>query len=123
VKYPAQQIYCVGERVPLHENNAWTVVLIVAPNSKGELEPIGTGFLVGVRSLFPSLAYTYVVTAAHVVRFAHDPSIRMTRLDGSVEDMPVPQWIYHDDGETDVAVCPIHLDQAPVPLQDHRHRF
>jgi hypothetical protein len=57
-----------------------------------------------------------VVTAGHVVRFSPFTAVRLSRTEGSVDDWPVPGWIFHDDGETDVAVAPILLDKG-------RYRF
>jgi hypothetical protein len=87
-------------------------VMIVAPDWAGDCQPIGTGFLVAIPGPGPGTAYEYVVTAAHVLRQNSNILVRVARLDGSVIDLPASGWVFHEDGETDVAVSSIRLDQG-----------
>ena len=76
--------------------------------------PIGTGFLVGVRPPIGTpmtRAFTvYVVTAAHVVQAESESWIRLRRISGELEDIPVTDWIFHD--RDDVAIAPLELDET-----------
>ena len=49
----------------------------------------GTGFLTMIPSVDPHLGFTYVVTAAHVVRPFCSTFIKLLRRDGTVADLPV----------------------------------
>jgi len=106
------RIRYVGEVVPLSEEVAQASVILVAPDAQGDPVPIGTGFFVGMPGPVAAIGVSYVVTAAHVVRFAPKTYIRVSRNDGAPEDLPVPQWEFHDDGESDVAVAPVNLNVA-----------
>lgn len=79
--------------------------------------PIGTGFLVGVRTPpDPALARAftlYLVTAAHVVRGEDETWIRLKRLGGPLEDVRISTWSYHDDD--DIAVSVLDLDEEETP--------
>jgi hypothetical protein len=102
--------------MPLSESNVEVVVMVVSPNPAGENVPIGTAFFVTVRGPAPNYGFGYVVTAAHVVRSSPQSFVRMSLIHGSTEDIPIAEWTFHDDSETDVALAPIFLDQA-------RYRF
>jgi len=106
------RIRYAGETVPLSEVYAEASVMIVAPDSSGDMHPIGTGFLVAMPGPAPGTAHEYVITAAHVVRFAQQTHVRLSRVAGGTEDLPVDRWVFHDDGETDVAVVPVRLSQS-----------
>jgi hypothetical protein len=110
--------------VPISETNVDAAVMIVAPAPGGENAPIGTGFVVAVEGHhpIPGKAFGYVVTAAHVVRFVASSYVRVSLQGGGVQDLPVPRWTFHDDGETDVAVAPISINRQvlrhlPTPIE------
>ena len=79
--------------------------------------PIGTGFLLGVRP--PSepssrRAFTlYLATAAHVVRGENPTWVRLRRLEGELEDVPVAGWFIHD--RADVAIAVLDLEERHTP--------
>ena len=100
--------------MPLSETNVGVTVMVVAPKPDGTRVPIGTGFVTAVSSPIPGKGFGYVVTAAHVVRFAPTTFVRVTLVSGGIVDIPIPQWIFHDDGETDVAVSPISLNRSII---------
>lgn len=62
----------------------------------------GTGFLTMIPSVDPHLGFTYVVTAAHVVRPFCSTFIKLLRRDGTVADLPVSRWVFH--ATEDIAV-------------------
>lgn len=68
---------------------------------------VGTAFLVFITSASGFLQHLYVVTAAHVVDGAEQTFVRIPMHDGSVNDVPVPEWVPHS--KYDVAVGPIKL--------------
>lgn len=74
-----------------------------------EPELQGTGFIVGVPASDPASVFLYVVTAAHVVRPFAATFVRISRRDGTVEDMEIPHdaWVFHSF--EDVAAAPIVL--------------
>jgi hypothetical protein len=113
----SQSQACVGEPVPLSATNVDATVMIVAPGKDGRNIPVGTGFVVATQGPTSAKGFGYVVTAAHVVRFATSSYVRLSLRGGQVSDWSVPEWTFHDDGETDIAVAPISLDQRKV-----RHR-
>lgn len=80
--------------------------------------PIGTGFFLLVRAPAepqPSRSGTlYLVTAAHVVRSETDTWVRMRRSDGTLEDLPVENWVFHD--RDDVAIAVMDLDESDQPF-------
>jgi hypothetical protein len=69
----------------------------------------GTAFIVAVPSAVPDAAHYYVVTAAHVVRPCSSTFIRFVAPDGSIDDLPVHEWVYH--ATEDVAVTPLALEK------------
>jgi hypothetical protein len=79
--------------------------------------PIGTGFVLGVRpppEPPPRRAFTlYLATAAHVVKAEESTWIRLRRLGGELEDLPVVGWSIHE--HADVAVAVLDLDERHTP--------
>jgi hypothetical protein len=115
VRYGTQRtVRCVGEVVPLSEVNVGVTVMIVAPAKDDTRVPIGTGFVTAVALPIPGKGFGYVVTAAHIARFAPSTFVRVTLASGGILDVAVPQWSFHDDGETDVAVAPMTLDRSVI---------
>jgi len=82
---------------------------------KGE-DAGGSGFLVAIEG-GPRGRSLYAVTNSHVVGgFGHSPAypvVRVNKQDGTLGTIatPVENWIHHFDGVTDLAVCPISLDE------------
>jgi hypothetical protein len=107
--------------VALNDSIPKTVVFIVG-RRMGETIPIGTGFVVGVRTPpGSSLAFTlYVVTARHVVQFERETWIRFRKMDGTLEDRPVASWELADDDEVALTVLDSDegLDLAVLPIPD-----
>lgn len=77
----------------------------------------GTGFLVGVDSMMPGLAYLYGVTASHNIRESgvSAPALRFNTKDGGifVHTVRASEWIHHQHGD-DVAVCRLELDGEAI---------
>jgi hypothetical protein len=42
--------------------------------------------------------------------------VRLSRVNGGIDDVEIPSWTFHDDGLRDIAVAPITLEAAV-----HRH--
>jgi hypothetical protein len=99
------------------------VLFILAPRTKQpgleEMTPIGTGFLVTYSArAVPDLWFNYVVTARHVIEAEVTTYLRVTRREGGIASLPVPEWHAHPDA--DVAVAPIHI---PAWVEHHRLVF
>jgi hypothetical protein len=111
----------VGSYVALNDTMPKTVAFILGRRSKHGLSqptPIGTGFFLGVRTPEepPSTrAFTlYLITAAHVVGDEPETWLRVRRLDGTLVDIPVPEWKLHD--RADVALTVLDLDESEQPF-------
>ncbi len=103
----------------LNDNIPRTVAFIIGRRVKSGVSqqtPIGTGFFLGVRIEPPSprAATLYLVTAAHVVRAEPETWVRLRRMDGSLEDLLVPERVVHD--HADVAIAPVELDETGQPF-------
>jgi|SRR5260370_13801303 len=62
----------------------------------------GSGVLIGVKSpRFPELSYKYAVTNSHVIREGCSPVIRLNRIGGNFEILPLPTeaWVDHPGGD------------------------
>ncbi len=101
---------------------ARSVVFITTPDGAGELVPAGTAFFTRMTDDHRSW-FTYLVTAAHVVRSTQDESFMRVALDpqsfhepADTEDIRIPKWFFHEDPGIDVAVAPVSLDKQ-------RHSF
>lgn len=68
----------------------------------------GTGFLATIPSVDAHLGFTYIVTAAHVVRPLSSTFIKLLRRDGTVADLPVPRWVFH--ATEDIAIGAFQKD-------------
>jgi hypothetical protein len=94
--------------VPLNDEYPLAVTFITSPASQGDgssaLEPIGTGFVVNLRSRIEGLTFEYVVTAAHVVEGRNETYARIRTRDGGSKDLRVHDWLHHP--KADVAVAP-----------------
>jgi hypothetical protein len=102
--------------MPLTETYPQTVVFVIglrAEQGGSVRRPIGTAFLVSVPNEFSSENCLYAVTASHVVASGEETWLRFNRVDGSVEDLAVSDWVSLDP-TADVAVTPV------VPLTDTR---
>ena len=77
----------------------------------------GSGFLAAVRlEELPGVFQFYAVTAAHVVRMAQTPYLRLNkRLTSEIEiiEAPAARWTQHPDGD-DVSVCPVQLSSREL---------
>src|SRR5947207_13214921 len=107
-----RRIRQIGEpSVPLTDEHPFAVTFITAPRPirTGEgrqTVPIGTGFIVGWPSRnVPSAAFTYIVTASHVVQGENESYARVRTKVGGVEDLPVHEWVHHP--HADVAASPL----------------
>lgn len=96
------------------------VAFIIGTRSRQNIAqptPIGTGFFLGVRTPDEpqsTRAFThYLVTAGHVVRAEPETWVRLRRMDGILEDVPIPEWMFHD--RDDVAVAVMELDETEQP--------
>jgi hypothetical protein len=91
---------------------------------KGE-DAGGTGFLVAIEG-GPRGRSLYAVTNSHLVggfgQSPPHPIIRVNKQDGTLGTiaMPTEKWIHHSDGITDLAVCPISLDDD---RERYKYRF
>ena len=102
------------------------ITFIYLPNSKGELEPKGTAFFIGIDDTLQDLTYVYVVTAKHVLwdevkkAFVPDAWLRLNKNEGDAAFVRIPMRtsgvnrnIYtHTDSTVDLVVV------AGVPNQD-----
>jgi hypothetical protein len=77
----------------------------------------GSGFLAAARVDAASMLHQfYAVTAAHVVRQAETPFIRINKRfsnDIEVMEAPASSWTQHPDGD-DISVCPLQLRTAQL---------
>lgn len=110
----------IGTYVALNDTFPKTVAFIIGRRSRGgssRQTPIGTGFFLGVRTPDEpqsTRAFTlYLVTAAHVVRSEPEVWVRLRRIDGTLEDVPIPEWAFHD--RDDVALAVMELDETEQP--------
>lgn len=97
-----------------------SVVLIAGAEEVGatpnDARLCGTGFIVMIPSADLGIGFSYLVTAAHVVRSFGSTFIKLSRKDGSVADLPVPAWAFHPS--EDVAVGAFQKDS-----DDYDHYF
>jgi hypothetical protein len=74
--------------------------------------PAGSGFLAAVPMAEAAMLHRYyAVTAAHVVRLAKTPFLRVNKTfinDVDVMEPPVSSWVQHPDGD-DICMCPLRL--------------
>jgi len=75
-------------------------VVLIAGSQEVDADPkdaklYGTGFIVMIPSADPDIGFSYLVTAAHVVRSLNSTFVKLTRQDGVVADLPVPRWAFH----------------------------
>jgi Trypsin-like peptidase domain len=106
--------------VALNDTIPRTVAFIISQRKKAgavRQTPIGTGFLLGVRTppepQFPVAFTLYLVTAAHVVRSEPMTWVRLRRMDGTLTDIPIPEWTLHE--RDDVALTVLELDETAQP--------
>lgn len=103
--------------MPLPDAYTWSVVFLTAPrrleDGTWRDTPVGTGFIVTVPSAIPQTLHPYVVTAKHIVNNQEKVSVRMRMKAGGLVDVPVPDWICHQDA--DVAIARLAL---PVPAAE-----
>lgn len=100
---------------------------------KKEPEPIGTGFLLCQNSsTHPSDSRGYLVTAKHVIQQPYQRLgvneflIRLNLRGGNAVWLTQPihyeEWVFHQDGQTDLAVCSVELsrefDHRAYPIND-----
>lgn len=115
-----KRLRALGSYMALNDTVPKTVAFIIGRRSKhghSQPTPIGTGFFLGVRTPEEpqsTRAFTlYLVTAAHVVRPEPATWVRLRRSDGTLEDIPIPQWEFHE--RDDVALAVMELDEAEQP--------
>lgn len=124
-----RRLRAVGSYVPLSDTFPKTVAFIVGTRDRDGVRrqlPIGTGFFLGYRKPLGSLGRlftTYLVTAAHVVRTEPETWVRVRRADGSLEDLPVPEWEFHHRDDVAVAVMELpdsepRFDVSVMPYRD-----
>lgn len=96
--------------MPVPPDIPQTVTLLCAPKKRGDaerIEPIGTGFFVGMPGAVPGVIHPHVVTARHTVvaAFHHYGALyaRVT-VDGALVDVPMADWVIPDAVADDIAV-------------------
>jgi S1-C subfamily serine protease len=105
--------------VALNETIPKVVAFVIGRRStdEGSGTPIGTAFFIGVRTPpepQSTRAFTlYLVTAAHVVRSEPETWVRLRRMNGSLEDIPILGWEFHE--RDDVALTVMELDEEDQP--------
>ena len=111
-----------GWDMSLNDSVPKTVAFIVGTRTTAGATrqvPIGTGFFLGVRVADDgptTRAFTlYLVTAAHVVRTELQTWVRLTGMEGALEDVPIPAWEFH--WRDDVAIAVLDLDRRDPPYR------
>jgi hypothetical protein len=115
-----RSVRAIGSYMALNDTMPKAVAFIIGRRSNAGMArsmPIGTGFFLGVRTPpnpRTTRAHTlYLVTAAHVVRSEPQTWVRMRRSDKSLEDIPIPEWTFHD--RDDIALTVLELDETEQP--------
>lgn len=93
------------------------VAFVEFTNDKKELDWRGTAFIVATPAAKPDQAYSYVVTAKHVIleisaRLADKKILlRINHTDGlaRIYETNPGDWVFHSEPSTDVAVAPVWL--------------
>lgn len=104
-------IRAVGDRVPLGEIHADTVMFLCHRDLDESIQPVGTCFMVSAQASGGGW-WRYLVTANHVVRDGGPRWVRFRRVDRSTKDIPTGVWVPHP--VCDVAASPVDFDSTDM---------